>query len=68
MRLVNVLGNKVFAGLFALLFDQRIRDTLSGTKVIWQRDYAKILAAREYFGSCYDGGITIGSSGLRKTT
>ena len=52
MRLVNVLGNKVFAGLFALLFDQRIRDTLSGTKVIWQRDYAKILAAREYFGSC----------------
>jgi glycosyltransferase involved in cell wall biosynthesis len=52
MRPLNVLGNKLFAGLFSLLLDQRIRDTLCGTKVIWQRDYAKIMAAREYFNSC----------------
>ena len=51
MRPLNVLGNKFFAGLFTLLLEQRIRDTLCGTKAIWRRDYAKILAAREYFGS-----------------
>ncbi len=52
MRPLNILGNKLFAGLFTLLLEQRIRDTLCGTKVIWKRDYAKILRAREYFGSC----------------
>ncbi len=52
MRPLNILGNKVFAGLFSLLLEQRVRDTLCGTKVIWRRDYPKILAAREYLGSC----------------
>ena len=52
MRWLNLLGNKGFAGLFSLLLDQRIRDTLCGTKVVWRRDYAKIMEARKYFGSC----------------
>ena len=42
----------MFAGLFTLLLEQRIRDTLCGTKVVWKRDYPKILSARHYFGSC----------------
>lgn len=50
MRPLNILGNKLFALLFSLLLDQRIRDTLCGTKVVWRRDYAKLLAARAYFG------------------
>lgn len=52
MRALNILGNKMFAALFSLLLEQRIRDTLCGTKVVWRHDYAKIMAAREYFGSC----------------
>ncbi|NLX14771.1 MAG: glycosyltransferase [Phycisphaerales bacterium] len=49
MRPLNILGNKMFAGLFTLLLEQRISDTLCGTKVVWSRDYPKILAARDYF-------------------
>lgn len=52
MRPLNILGNKMFAGLFTLLLEQRIRDTLCGTKVIWRRDYDKIMATRGYFNSC----------------
>lgn len=52
MRPLNVLGNKAFAALFSLLLEQRIRDTLCGTKVVWRRDYAKIMASRDYFNSC----------------
>lgn len=52
MRPLNVLGNKAFAGLFSLLLEQRIRDTLCGTKVVWRRDYERIMAARDYFNSC----------------
>lgn len=52
MRPLNILGNKIFATLFTLLLEQPIRDTLCGTKVIWRRDYAKIMRAREYLNSC----------------
>lgn len=52
MRGLNILGNKMFAGLFTLLLGQRIRDTLCGTKVVWKQDYRKILAARDKLGSC----------------
>lgn len=49
MRPANIMGNKMFACLFTLLLEQRISDTLCGTKVIWKRDYEKIIAARDYF-------------------
>ena len=52
MRPLNILGNKFFASLFSLLLEQRIRDTLCGTKVVWRHDYEKILATRSYFNSC----------------
>ncbi|MBI5740385.1 MAG: glycosyltransferase [Nitrospirae bacterium] len=50
MRFLNLLGNKFFSRAFTYLLEQRIRDTLCGTKVLWREDYNKIIAGREYFG------------------
>jgi SAM-dependent methyltransferase len=50
MRTANILGNKAFAAAFTFLLEQRITDTLCGTKVVMRDNYAKILAARAYFG------------------
>jgi SAM-dependent methyltransferase len=50
MRTANIVGNKMFAWLFTFLLEQRITDTLCGTKVVLRQNYAKIIAAREYFG------------------
>lgn len=50
MRFLNVLGNKFFGLLFSWLLDQRIKDTLCGTKVFWRDDYQKIAKNRKYFG------------------
>jgi SAM-dependent methyltransferase len=50
MRTANILGNKAFAATFTFLLEQRITDTLCGTKVVMRDDYAKILAARAHFG------------------
>lgn len=50
MRFLNLIANHLFAGLFTWLLDQRVKDTLCGTKVLWHRDYDKIAANREYFG------------------
>ncbi|MCI0340009.1 MAG: glycosyltransferase [Planctomycetales bacterium] len=50
MRLANLLGNKAFSMMFTWLLDQRIKDTLCGTKVLWRRDYEEIARNRPYFG------------------
>ena len=50
MRLLNLIGNKVFSIIFSWLLEQRLRDTLCGTKALLQRDYEKIKAGRPYFG------------------
>ncbi len=50
MRFLNTLGNKFFSRVFTYLFEQRIRDTLCGTKVLWREDYLKIQKGRTYFG------------------
>jgi glycosyltransferase involved in cell wall biosynthesis len=50
MRILNLIGNKVFGMIFTWLLEQRLRDTLCGTKVLWKRDYEKIKAGRSYFG------------------
>ncbi len=50
MRFLNLLGNKFFSKAFTYLLEQRIRDTLCGTKVLWKEDYNKIIAGRQYFG------------------
>lgn len=50
MRFLNLLGNKFFSRAFTYLLEQRIKDTLCGTKVLWREDYEKILAGKKYFG------------------
>jgi SAM-dependent methyltransferase len=50
MRFLNLIANRLFADLFTWLLDQRIKDTLCGTKTLWRRDYEKIAVNRTYFG------------------
>ncbi len=50
MRSLNVLGNKVFSMLFTWLLNQRITDTLCGTKVLSRQHYEQIRVGRSYFG------------------
>jgi SAM-dependent methyltransferase len=50
MRTLNLVGNKFFSLAFTWLLEQRFRDTLCGTKVLFRRDYEKIVANRHYFG------------------
>ncbi len=50
MRFLNILGNKFFSYAFSWLLNQRIKDTLCGTKVLYKKDYNQIVANRAYFG------------------
>lgn len=50
MRFLNLLANKIFAILFSWLLEQRLKDTLCGTKVLFRSDYERIAANRSYFG------------------
>jgi hypothetical protein len=50
MRFLNVLANFFFSVLFSWLLEQRIKDTLCGTKVLWKKDYEHIVAQRALFG------------------
>ena len=50
MRLCTLFGNKVFGVAFSWLLNQRIKDTLCGTKVLFRRDYERLAANRPYFG------------------
>ena len=50
MRYLNYIGNRVFALLFTWLLNQRITDTLCGTKVLTRKSYEKIANNRDYFG------------------
>jgi ubiquinone/menaquinone biosynthesis C-methylase UbiE/glycosyltransferase involved in cell wall biosynthesis len=46
----NMVGNKMFSWIFTWLLEQRIKDTLCGTKVLFRSDYLQIAANRSYFG------------------
>ncbi|MBU6415090.1 glycosyltransferase [Patescibacteria group bacterium] len=50
MRFLNLVGNKFFSVAFSWLLDQRIKDTLCGTKVLFKKDYERIAAGRAHFG------------------
>jgi SAM-dependent methyltransferase len=50
MRPLNLAGNHAFARIFTWLLNQRITDTLCGTKVLLKRDYERLVANRSYFG------------------
>jgi 2-polyprenyl-3-methyl-5-hydroxy-6-metoxy-1,4-benzoquinol methylase len=51
MRFLNTLGNKFFSLAFSWLLEQPIKDTLCGTKVMFRKDYLKLVANRHYFGN-----------------
>ena len=61
MRFLNMLGNKFFSLVFSWLLNQRIKDTLCGTKVISRENYMAIAANRHYFG---DFDLLFGASKL----
>lgn len=42
MKFFNQAGNRVFGIVFSYLLDQRFKDTLCGTKVLWKKDWLKI--------------------------
>jgi glycosyltransferase involved in cell wall biosynthesis len=50
MRFLNMVANAVFARLFSWLLNQRISDTLCGTKVLSRTHYRRIADGRSYFG------------------
>jgi SAM-dependent methyltransferase len=50
MRVLNLIGNKFFGLAFSWLLNQRIKDTLCGTKALFRQDYERIAANRDYFG------------------
>lgn len=50
MRILNIIANKIFSWAFSWLLDQRITDTLCGTKVLRKTDYERIMANHDYFG------------------
>lgn len=50
MRFLNFLANKFFSLAFSWLLSQPIKDTLCGTKALWQCDERAIAAGRAYFG------------------
>ncbi len=51
MRLLNYVANRVFSWLFTWLLNQRLTDTLCGTKALSKRHYEEIAANRAYFGN-----------------
>jgi SAM-dependent methyltransferase len=42
MKFTNMIGNKLFGLAFSFLLDQRIKDTLCGTKVLWRQGWVRI--------------------------
>ena len=50
MRFLNALGNKFFGLALSSILEQRLKDTLCGTKVLFRRDYERIARARGFFG------------------
>jgi SAM-dependent methyltransferase len=50
MKFSNMIGNKLFSMTFSYLLDQRIKDTLCGTKVLWRKDWVRIERNLGYWG------------------
>jgi SAM-dependent methyltransferase len=50
MQFLNMLANKFFGLAFSWLLNQRVKDTLCGTKVLRRSHYLAIAANRAYFG------------------
>lgn len=51
MQFLNYLANNMFSWLFSYLLNQRLTDTLCGTKVLYKKNYIEITENRGYFGT-----------------
>ena len=51
MRFLNLVGNQIFSWAFSWLLEQPFKDTLCGTKVLFRKDYQRLVENREYFGN-----------------
>ncbi len=51
MQFLNLLGNKFFSIMFSWLLDQKFKDTLCGTKVLFRCHYEQIKKGRSFFGN-----------------
>ena len=49
MRFFNFLGNKFFSACFSYILGQRVDDTLCGTKVLYRKDYLRIIENSSFF-------------------
>jgi SAM-dependent methyltransferase len=50
MRFLNLLGSKFFSMAFTWVLDRPFKDTLCGTKVLFKKDYERLIQNREFFG------------------
>lgn len=50
MQFFNIIGNKAFGMMMSWILNNKLKDTLCGTKVLWKSDYEKISQNRSYFG------------------
>ena len=50
MRHLNAAANHLLARVFSWLLNQRLTDTLCGTKAMWRDDYVSLAENRAYFG------------------
>ena len=50
MRFLNLIANRTFSLMFSWLLNQRVTDTLCGTKVLSNAHYRRLAANRDYFG------------------
>jgi len=51
MRMLNYIGNKIFSLIFSYIIEQKIKDTLCGTKVLLRKNYEIIKKGQKYFGN-----------------
>ncbi|MCB0729294.1 MAG: glycosyltransferase, partial [Ignavibacteriae bacterium] len=50
MRTLNIMGNKFFSMMFTWILNQRIKDTLCGTKVLTKKNYEELKEAKKFLG------------------
>jgi hypothetical protein len=50
MRLLNIMGNKIFSSIFSWLFSQRLVDVLSPVKGAFRCDYEAVITRMDPFG------------------
>ncbi len=50
MRKLNMIGNKFFSLMFTWILNQRIKDTLCGTKVLSKKNYQMLKTTKKFLG------------------